>query len=66
MNELKKRRSTKNNRRYKLHQKIKNDVCLKSRQRTILIYSDDIITNKYVLELLQKFKYNIQYTIKNE
>lgn len=62
------KRSSFDNRRYKLHQKVKNICQLKSKQRTIIIHYDYVILNKYIIELQTKFQYNIQsemFDIKN-
>ncbi|MCV9934519.1 hypothetical protein OIU80_19740 [Flavobacterium sp. LS1R47] len=54
------KRSSSTNRRYKLHQKVKNICQLNSKQRTIIIHYDYVILNKYIIELQDKFQYNIQ------
>ncbi|QSW90732.1 hypothetical protein J0383_07950 [Flavobacterium endoglycinae] len=55
-----KKRSSFDNRRYKLHQKVK-DICeLKSKQRTIIVHYAAEISNRYIIELQTKFHYNIQ------
>jgi hypothetical protein len=62
------KRSSFDNRRYKLHQKVKNICQLKSKQRTIIIHYDYVILDKYIIELQNKFQYNIQsemFDIKN-
>ena len=52
-----------NNRRYKLHHKIK-DICnLYSRKRLIKIPDGYVTNNKYITELISKFHYNVQYYI---
>ena len=52
-----------NNRRYKLHQKIKNICNLYSRKRLIKIPDGYVTSNKYITELISKFHYNVQYHI---
>ena len=55
-----KKRSSFDNRRYKLHQKVK-DICeLKSKQRTIIVHYTTEISNEFIIELQTKFHYNIQ------
>ncbi len=55
-----KKRSSFDNRRYRLHQKVK-DICeLKAKQRTIIVHFASEITNKFIIELQTKFHYNIQ------
>lgn len=55
-----KKRSSFDNRRYKLHQKVK-DICeLQSKQRTIIVHYAAEISNKFIIELQTKFHYNIQ------
>lgn len=51
------------NRRYKLHQMVKNLCVLKSKERTIIVSHDFQISNKYIIELQTKFQYNIQTEI---
>jgi hypothetical protein len=59
----KKKATPSQNRRYKLHQKVKDLCCLKSKQRTIIINYNETIDNSYIKELQDKFKYNIQTEI---
>lgn len=53
-----------NNRRYKLHQKVKNEVDLKSKQRLIEVPLGFETNNKYLIELRDRFQYNFQFIIK--
>jgi hypothetical protein len=55
-----KKRSPFDNRRYKLHQKVKNICELKPKQRTIFVHYAAEISNKFIVELQTKFQYNIQ------
>lgn len=55
-----KKRSSFDNRRYKLHQKVKDICVLKAKQRTIIMHYDAEISNKFIVELQTKFHYNIQ------
>ena len=52
-----------NNRRYKLHQKIKNICSLYSRQRLIEMPDGYVPIDKYILELINQFNYNLQFHI---
>ena len=52
------------NRRYKLHQKVKNEVDLKSKQRLIEVPLGFVTSNKYLIELRDRFHYNFQFIIK--
>lgn len=59
----KKRKTTsRENRRYRLHQKIKNIVKYSSKSKEIFVFQDDeqLFKNKYILELRDKFYYNVQ------
>lgn len=49
-------------RRYKLHQKIKHLAKYNAKLREILVFheNDYVLTNKYIVELRDKFKYNVQ------
>ena len=49
-----------NNRRYKLHQKVKDLCDLRVKERTIIVGKAIPIINKYIIELQIKFQYNIQ------
>lgn len=55
-----KKRSSFDNRRYKLHQKVKSICELKSKQRTIVVHYAADVSNKFIIELQTKFHYNIQ------
>ena len=46
-------------RRYRLHQKVKNKILLFARERKIITPFDYVIKCKYIIELQQKFQYNI-------
>jgi hypothetical protein len=50
-------------RRYKLHQKIKNQFRYYAKKRTVVVPYDYNLKNKFIDELRDKFKYNIQYSI---
>lgn len=50
-------------RRYRLHQKVKSLVTLQSRQRTMHVPISYQCTNKYMLEIINRFKYNLQFQI---
>jgi hypothetical protein len=50
-------------RRYRLHAKIKDIVSLKSRQRQISVPYGYETQNKCILELINKFHYNLQFHI---
>ena len=50
-------------RRYKLHYKIKNIVNLMSRKRMISVPEGYEVKNKYILELISRFRYNLQFHI---
>lgn len=56
-----KKRSSFDNRRYKLHQKVKDLCNLDAKERTITVHLDCKISNKYIIELQSKFHYNIQF-----
>ncbi len=49
-----------NNRRYKLHQKVKDLCDLRVKERTIIVGKAIPIIYKYIIELQTKFQYNIQ------
>jgi hypothetical protein len=59
----KKKRTPDQNRRYKLHQKIKIQFELYAKKKLIVIPYDYNLRNKFVIELRDKFRYNIQYSI---
>ncbi len=50
-------------RRYRLHSKIKLIVNLLPRQRTISVPIGYETENKYILELINRFHYNLQFHI---
>jgi len=58
-----KKRTPEQNRRYKLHQKIKQSFELYAKKRLVVIPHDYDLKNKFVIELRDKFRYNIQYSI---
>ncbi|MEO6176805.1 MAG: hypothetical protein ABIP27_16760 [Flavobacterium circumlabens] len=60
VSKTRKKRSTSDNRRYKLHQKVKDICVLQSKQRTIIVHYAAEISNKFIIELQTKFHYNIQ------
>jgi hypothetical protein len=53
------------NRRYKLHQKIKKRFEYYGKKRTVLIPHDYNLDCEFLNELRDKFRYNIQYSIIN-
>ena len=61
-----KKRAPEQSRRYKLHQKIKLLFVLNVRKRLIELPYDHILVNKDVIELRDRFRYNIQFTIESE
>ncbi len=63
MEDIKKKRSSNDNRRYKLHQKIKQLFEFYSRKKLIIITFDYDLKDKFVIELRDRFKYQIQYSI---
>lgn len=50
-------------RRYRLHSKVKEIVNLLPRQRTISVPYGYETKNKYILELINRFHYNLQFHI---
>lgn len=60
ISKARKKRSSFDNRRYRLHQKVKNICVLKAKQRTIIVHYASEISNKFIVELQTKFHYNIQ------
>lgn len=50
-------------RRYRLHAKVRDLVNLLPRQRTISVPYGYETSNKYILELINKFHYNFQFHI---
>ena len=61
-----KKRKPEQSRRYKLHQKIKHLFVLNVRKRQIELPYDHILVNESVIELRDRFRYNIQFTIESE
>jgi len=55
--------NTKNRRRYYLHQRIKNDFKYSAAKRTVFVKWDYDIRTPHLLELRDKFNYNIQTEI---
>ncbi len=53
----------KTNRRYRLHRKIKGIYRFSVRQKTIFVPDLDYMTNKALVELHEKFNYQIQFEI---
>jgi hypothetical protein len=59
------KRTPTDNRRYKLHQKIKHDFKYSANTKTVFIpYDYQMDIDPFLLELRDKYKYNLQYTIK--
>ncbi len=52
-----------NRRRYKLHQLIKGLYAYKPKQRTVYVTNENCIENRFLLELKEKFNYQIQFEI---
>lgn len=50
-------------RRYRLHNKVRDIVNLLPRQRTISVAYGFETNNKYILELIDRFHYNLQFHI---
>lgn len=50
-------------RRHRLHKKVRDIVSLLPRQRTISVPYGFETKNKYILELIERFHYNIQFHI---
>ena len=61
-----KKRTPEQSRRYKLHQKIKLLFVLNVRKRQIELPYDHVLVNENVIELRDRFRYNIQFTIESE
>ncbi|MEO6176971.1 MAG: hypothetical protein ABIP27_17595 [Flavobacterium circumlabens] len=59
----KRKRTSDENRRYKLHQKIKGLFEYHGKQKTVIIPWNYDLQNEFVIELRDKFRYNIQYSI---
>lgn len=61
----KRKRTSDQNRRYKLHQKIKKRFEYSGKKRLVIVphdYNDD---SEYIAELRDKYRYNIQFSIIN-
>lgn len=50
-------------RRYRLHRKVRDIINLIPRQRTISVPYGFETKNKYILELINRFHYNVQFHI---
>lgn len=61
-----KKRKPEQSRRYKRHQKIKLLFVLNVRKRQIELPYDHVLVNENVIELRDRFRYNIQFTIESE
>lgn len=59
----KRKRTPNENRRYILHQKIKTLFEYHAKQKLVIIPYDYDLQNEFVIELRDKFRYNIQYSI---
>ncbi|MBS7232474.1 hypothetical protein KHA90_15755 [Flavobacterium psychroterrae] len=59
----KRKRTPEENRRYKLHQKIKMFFEYHGKQKTVIIPYNYDLQNEFIIELRDKFRYNIQYSI---
>jgi hypothetical protein len=59
----KRKRTPDENRRYKLHQKIKTLFEYHGKQKTVIIPYNYDLQNEFIIELRDKFRYNIQYSI---
>lgn len=57
------KRTPDQNRRYKLHQKIKKRFEYFGKQRTVIVPHDYNLDCEFLIELRDKFRYNIQYSI---
>lgn len=60
---VKKKRTAAENRRYKLHQKIKQLFEYYGKKKLIIIPYDYDLKDEFVIELRDRFRYNIQYSI---
>ncbi|MDN3672645.1 hypothetical protein QWY99_06200 [Flavobacterium branchiarum] len=60
---MKLKRTPEQNRRYKLHQKIKERFEYYAKKRTVIIPHDYNLECEFLKELRDKFRYNIQYSI---
>lgn len=57
------KRTPEQNRRYKLHQKIKKRFEYHAKKRTVIIPHNYNLDCEFLTELRDKFRYNIQYSI---
>lgn len=57
------KRTSEQNRRYKLHQKIKQRFEYYGKKRTVIVPHNYNADCKFLAELRDKFRYNIQYSI---
>jgi hypothetical protein len=62
---MKTKNKQKSNRKYKLHQRIKELYRFEPNCKTIFVPFDDDLKNKYVLELQNNYNYQIQLEIPN-
>jgi hypothetical protein len=58
-----KKRSPDQNRRYKLHQKIKLSFELYAKKKLVIIPYDCDLRDEFVIELRDRFRYSIQYSM---
>lgn len=58
-----KKRTPEQNRRYKLHQKIKKRFEYYAKKKTVIVPHDYDSQDEFLIELRDKFRYNIQYSI---
>lgn len=58
-----KKRTKEQNRRYRLHQKIKKLFVCYAKKKTVIVPFDWDLQNVFVLELRDRFNYNIQFSI---
>jgi hypothetical protein len=64
MNDMpKKKRSASQNRRYRLHQKIKMRFEYYAKQKLVVIPHDCDLKDPFVIELRDRYRYSIQYSI---
>lgn len=61
----KRKRTSEQNRRYKLHQKIKKRFEYSGKKRLVIVPHDYNLDCEFLAELKDKFRYNIQYSIIN-
>lgn len=60
---MNRKRTPEQNRRYKLHQKIKQRFEYYAKKKTVIIPFDYDLQDEFIIELRDKFRYNIQYSI---